>query len=202
MSKASPLLVGISGGIGAGKTLISKIFSLLNIPVYNADNRAKWLMAHHPPLKKMISEAFGKDSYFQDGQLNRQYLADIVFSDPSKTSLINELVHPVVGEDFKLWAERQNSAYVLKEAALLFETGSYRSLNFTIHVTASEAIRIERVKSRDPQRSTDQIKQIIRKQLPDKEKNKLADFIVTNDESILVIPQVIKVHKLLQSKVN
>ncbi|MBR9776338.1 MAG: dephospho-CoA kinase [Cytophagales bacterium] len=197
MSKKKPLLVGISGGIGAGKTLISKIFSLLNVPIYNADDRAKWLMAYHQTLKNNISKEFGEESYAQDGELNRSYLANIVFADPVKTSRINELVHPVVGEDFKQWVDRQEAVYILKEAALLFETGSYKSLDATIHVTASASIRTERVKARDPQRSTAQIKQIIQKQLTDKEKNKLADFLVTNDESILVIPQVIKIHAQL-----
>lgn len=197
MSRVTPILVGISGGIGAGKTLISKIFSLLNIPVYNADERAKWLMAHYFPLKKLIIEKFGASTYFEGGQLNRQYLGDIVFSDPDKTALINKLVHPAVGEDFKSWALSKHTKYVLKEAALLFETGSYKALDFTIHVTASEEIRIERVKSRDAQRGIDQIKQIIEKQLTDKEKNKLANYIITNDESTLVIPQVLKIHAQL-----
>lgn len=202
MNKKKTLLVGISGGIGAGKTLISKIFSLLNIPIYNADERAKWLMVNHQTLKNNIVKEFGEESYDKDGGLNRRYLANIVFSDPEKTSRINELVHPAVGEDFKQWADSQHTVYVLKEAALLFETGSYKSLDYTIHVTASESIRIDRVKSRDPQRSTDQIRQIILKQFTDKEKNKLADFLVTNDESILVIPQVIKIHEQLLRMVN
>ncbi|GAB3010429.1 dephospho-CoA kinase [uncultured Cyclobacterium sp.] len=202
MNKKKPLLVGISGGIGAGKTLISKIFSLLDLPVYNADERAKWLMIYHQTLKKNISKEFGEESYDKDGGLNRSYLANIIFSDPEKTSRINELVHPVVGEDFKRWADSQHTAYVLKEAALLFETGSYKSLDATIHVTASESIRIERVKSRDPQRSTTQIRQIIQKQFTDKEKNKLADFLITNDESTLVIPQIIKIHEHLLSRAN
>jgi len=197
MSRVAPIFVGISGGIGAGKTLISRMYSLLNIPVYNADDRSKWLMAHHLPLKKLIIEKFGASAYFEDGQLNRQYLADIVFSDPDKTALINNLVHPAVGEDFMSWALSQHAKYVLKEAALLFETGSYKALDFTIHVAASEEIRIERVKSRDGQRSTAQIKQIIEKQLTDKEKNKLADYIITNDGSTLVIPQVLKIHAQL-----
>ena len=203
MSSTVPLLVGISGGIGAGKTLVSKIFSLLGIPIYNADDRAKWLMANHLPLKTRIIENFGTSAYFEDGQLNRQYLAEIVFSNPDKTSLINGLVHPAVGEDFELWASRQQTKYVLKEAALLFETGSYKTLDFTIHIAASEAIRIERVKSRDVQRSTTQIKQIIEKQLTDEVKNKLANFVITNDDSILVIPQVLKIHaQLMEAKIK
>ncbi|WP_339924040.1 dephospho-CoA kinase [uncultured Cyclobacterium sp.] len=197
MSKATPLLVGISGGIGAGKTLICKIFSLLSIPIFNADDRAKYLMVHHLPLKKLIIDNFGASAYFEDGQLNRQYLADIVFADPDKTALINSLVHPAVAEDFKSWALSQQTKYVLKEAALLFETGSYKALDYTVHVAASEKIRIERIKSRDPKRSVDQIKQIINKQLTDEEKNKLASYIVSNDESSLVIPQVLKIHSHL-----
>lgn len=199
MNNKKPLLVGISGGIGAGKTLISKIFSLLNIPIYNADERAKWLMVYQQNLKNNIVKEFGEESYDKDGGLNRSYLANIVFSDAEKTTRINELVHPAVGEDFKQWADSQHTAYVLKEAALLFETDSYKSLDYTIHVTASESIRIDRVKSRDPQRSTEQIRQIIQKQFTEEEKNKLADFLVTNDGSILVIPQVIKIHEQLLS---
>ena len=195
-------MVGITGGIGAGKTLISSIFSLLSIPVYNADDRAKWLMINNLPLKMKISEAFGNSAYFGDGSLNRQFLAEIVFSDPKKTAVINGLVHPAVAEDFIAWANGQQTSFVLKEAALLFETGSYKDLDFTIHVTAPEALRIKRVSSRDPQRGMDQIRHIIAQQFTDKKKNKLADFKVTNDESVLVIPQVLKIYEKLMDLNN
>jgi dephospho-CoA kinase len=195
MNSTGPKMVGITGGIGAGKTLVSSIFSLLSVPVYNADDRAKWLMINNLPLKLKISEAFGHAAYFEDGRLNRQYLAEIVFSDPKKTAVINGLVHPAVAKDFMTWAHNQQTRFVLKEAALLFEAGSNKGLDYIIHVTAPEALRIKRVSARDPQRGTDQIRHIIAKQFSDKKKNMLADFIITNDESVLVIPQVLKIHQ-------
>ncbi|WP_439482091.1 dephospho-CoA kinase [Cyclobacterium plantarum] len=199
MNKPKPVLVGISGGIGAGKTLVSKIFTLLDIPVYNADEKARWLMAHQKGLKSAISSVFGEQSYFQDGSLNRKFLADKVFADPILTKKINSLVHPVVKADFREWAGKQKSRYVLKEAALLFETGSFKELEFTIHVTAPKQLRMERIKQRDPHRSETQILQIMEKQWDDPKKNELADFILYNDNSKLVIPQVLQIHKALQS---
>lgn len=199
MNKPKPVLVGISGGIGAGKTLVSKIFSMLEIPVYNADNKARWLMTHEKRLKSEISSEFGEQSYFQDGSLNRKFLADKVFADPLLTKKINSLVHPVVQADFREWAGQQKSTYVLKEAALLFETGSFKELEFTIHVTAPKPLRMERIKQRDPHRSETQILQIMEKQWEEHKKNELADFILYNDNSRLVIPQVLQIHKTLQS---
>lgn len=200
MNKPKPVLVGISGGIGAGKTLVTHIFALLGTPVYNADEKAKWLMAHEIGLKSEISSAFGEQSYFQDGSLNRKYLADKVFADPILTKKINSMVHPVVRANFKEWASEQKSKYVLKEAALLFETGSFKELKFTIHVTAPKQLRVDRIKQRDPHRSDTQIGQIMEKQWEDDKKNELADFILYNDESRLVIPQVLQIHEALLSE--
>lgn len=199
MNKPKPLTVGISGGIGAGKTWVARIFALLDIPIYNADERARWLMAHQKDLKSKIRSAFGAPSYFPDGSLNRKYLAEKVFADPVLTNKINTLVHPAVREDFKEWVGRQETNYVLKEAALLFETGSFQELDFTIHVTAAESLRIGRIQKRDPQRSRQQIDQIMSKQWKDDKKNELADFILFNDETRLVIPQVLQIHQSLAS---
>src|SRR5690554_4139470 len=120
MSKASPLLVGITGGIGAGKSTVARVFAILSVPIYYADDRAKWLMSHDDILKEKIIQAFGTASYTDQGILNRAFLAEKVFSDPANTDIINGLVHPAVAEDFRRWAEQQQSPYVLKEAALLF----------------------------------------------------------------------------------
>lgn len=199
MNRKTPALVGITGGIGAGKSIISKLFTVLGIPVYNADDRAKWLMVNDSDLGKKISETFGDKSFTKVGQLNRSYLAKAVFSDTEKTKLINSMVHPVVNNDFKQWAEAQTSSYVLKEAALLFETGSYQKLNKTILVSAPLEIRISRILERDPQRGLDQIHEIIARQLPEKEKKQLADFVIDNQGSKLVIPQVLKIDTLLLS---
>ncbi|WP_158857779.1 dephospho-CoA kinase [Lunatibacter salilacus] len=199
MNRQSPIFVGITGGIGAGKTTIAKLFTVLGIPVYNADNRAKWLMANDSALRNSISNAFGDESFTNEGQLNKAYLAKTVFSDSKKTALINSLVHPAVKMDFTQWAVDQHTAYVIKEAALLFETGSYRDLDKTILVSAPMDIRISRVMERDPQRDQDQIHEIIARQLPEEEKKALADFVVDNKGNKLVIPQVLKIHKALLS---
>lgn len=199
MNRLNPILVGITGGIGAGKTILSKFFSVLGVPVYNADDRAKWLMVNDSALRNLISDTFGEYSFTIDGQLNRSYLAKSVFSDTGKTELINSMIHPAVKMDFTRWAAQQNSPYVLKEAALLFETGSYRDLDKTILVSAPLEIRIARVMERDPQRDQDQIHEIIARQLPEEEKKKLADYVIDNKGNKLVIPQILKIHKALLS---
>ncbi|EPA00075.1 Dephospho-CoA kinase [Indibacter alkaliphilus LW1] len=200
MNKISPKLIGITGGIGSGKTTVSKIFSILGIPIYYADDRAKWLMANNLDLIQKIKENFGEESYTENGELNRKYLAEKVFSDPENTTIINALVHPAVGADFENWATSQNSPYILKEAALLFETGSYKQLDKIINVSAPLKLRISRVMARDPQRDEKQINAIIDKQMPDEEKNKKADFIIKNGENKLLIPQVLKIHQALSSQ--
>lgn len=197
MNNPSPLLIGITGGIGAGKSTVTKVFSLLSVPVYDADDRAKWLMAHNQDLKAEIIKAFGEESFIESTTLNRTFLAEKVFSNKENTELINSLVHPVVKKDFKQWAGTQESPYVLKEAALLFETGSYKELYKTINVSSPLKIRISRVLMRDPQRTTAQVNEIINRQLSDEEKNKLADYVIKNTENKMLIPQVLEIHKKL-----
>ncbi|WP_215225177.1 dephospho-CoA kinase [Echinicola shivajiensis] len=200
MNKPKPLLVGITGGIGAGKSTSAKIFNILGIPVYSADDRAKWLMANDKNLIAAISKSFGESSYNADGSLNKAFLANEVFSDQEKTKTINGLVHPVVKNDFENWASKQSSPYVLKEAALLFESGSYKDLDKIINVSAPIKVRILRVLTRDPQRSEEQINAIIDRQLPDEQKNKLSDFTIKNVDNKMLIPQVLKIHQSLIEK--
>lgn len=202
MIKEKILLIGITGGIGSGKSTVAKIFNILGIPVYSADDRAKWLMSNDPDLKDQITANFGKESYFEDGSLNRSYLASRVFNDEEKISIINSLVHPSVKKDFEKWVLKQNSPYVLKEAALLFESGSYKDLDKVITVSAPLKIRINRVLLRDPQRSENQINDIINKQLPDEEKNLKADFVIKNSDNRLLIPQVMQIHQLLLGPID
>jgi dephospho-CoA kinase len=197
MKNHKPFLVGITGGIGSGKSTVARIFSILGIPIYYADERAKWLMANDPELKKQILNNFGSESYSEEGVLNRAFLASKVFSDEEKVKIINALVHPAVGADFEKWAHDQNSPYVLKEAALLFETGSYKDLDKVINVSSPIKIRISRVLMRDPHRNEKQVNDIIDKQLPDEEKNKLADFVIKNTDNKMLIPQVLEIHKQL-----
>ncbi len=195
-----PIKVGITGGIGSGKSTVAQIFSILGIPVYYADDRAKWLMNHHTKLKNQLIESFGEESFLQTGELNRAYLAKTVFSDPEKVKKINQLVHPIVGEDFNSWTANQSTKYVLKEAALIFESGGDKLLDYVINVSAPLRIRISRVLMRDPNRSEEQINQIINQQLPDEVKNEQANFVIKNVDNKLLIPQVLKIHeKLLES---
>ncbi|HLT06970.1 MAG TPA: dephospho-CoA kinase [Cyclobacteriaceae bacterium] len=197
MSKASPLLVGITGGIGAGKSTVAKVFAILSVPIYYADDRAKWLMANDEGLKEKIIAAFGPASYDDQGILNRSFLAEKVFSDPANTETINGLVHPAVGNDFSQWVKQQVSPYVLKEAALLFESGSYKELNKVINVSSPLKVRVARVLMRDPHRSLEQVNAIINKQLPDEDKNEMADFVIKNTDSQMIIPQVLSIHEKL-----
>lgn len=199
MSKHVPVLVGLTGGIGAGKSTIAKFFTLLGIPIYDADDRAKWLMSNNPALKKQVLDTFGDESFTQDGELNRSFLAKTIFADPEKTAIINALVHPAVKHDFMDWTENQKTPYIIKEAALLFETGSYQDLDKTILVAAPLEIRIARVMARDPHRDQNQIYEIVARQLPEEQKKELTDFLVDNTGDILVIPQVLKIHNSLIS---
>lgn len=195
---SNPLQIGITGGIGSGKTLVSKIFACLGIPVYDADSHAKELMTTDGILVSQIKKEFGDLSYLSDGTLNRKYLSEVVFNKQERLDVLNKLVHPRVGENYTQWVKRHNNkAYLLKEAALLFETGSYQALDKIIVVHAPEEVRIKRVIHRDG-RAEQQVREIIRKQMSEEEKLKRADFIIYNDESSLIIPQVLSLHNRLQ----
>jgi dephospho-CoA kinase len=191
-----PLQIGITGGIGTGKSLISRIFQHLGVPVYDADSHAKELMTTDGILISRIKKEFGDLSYNHDGSLNRSYLGDHVFHDERKLATLNALVHPRVGYDFAEWVKRHNtSTYILKEAALLFEANTAQNLAKIIVVSAPDEIRIKRVLHRDPHRTVEQLKGIVEKQMPEQEKLKRADFIIVNDETQLVIPQVLNLHR-------
>ncbi len=190
-----PLQIGITGGIGSGKSLVCKIFNALGTPTYDADSRAKMVMTTDGILVEAIKKEFGVLSYDAKGVLNRQHLANSVFNQPDKLKRLNELVHPRVALDYKHWVSSQtNVKYVLKEAALLFESGSYQSLDKIIVVTAPETLRVQRALIRDPHRSAEQTKEIIRNQMEEEEKTKRADYVIVNDETTLLIPQVLNLH--------
>jgi dephospho-CoA kinase len=192
----TPLQIGITGGIGSGKSLICRIFKCLGVPVYDADSHAKELMTTDGILVSDIKKEFGVLSYNVDGGLNREYLGQTVFNDPERLKALNRLVHPRVGVNFRQWVDqKKNHPYVLKEAALLYEADSNKSLDSVIVVYANEALRIQRVLKRDPHRTADQVMAIIKTQMPEEEKLKRADFTIRNDESTLVIPQVVSLHR-------
>ncbi len=169
-----------------------KIFAQLGVPVYDADNHAKALMTTDGILVSLIKKEFGDLSYYPDGSLNRTYLGDHVFFSEVNLKKINNLVHPRVSLDYGKWLIlHRDKPYVLKEAALLFETGSYRMLDKIIVVSAPESLRLKRVLSRDGHRTVEHFKGIVEKQMPEDEKLKLADYNIVNDETKLVIPQVL-----------
>lgn len=194
-----PLQIGITGGIGSGKSLICRIFQILGIPVYDADSRAKSVMTSDGILIAAIKKEFGSLSYRSDGSLNNTYLASMVFDNPEKLQILNGLVHPAVRADYKKWVnQHETSRYVIKEAALLFEAGSYAELDKVVLVYAPEALRMKRVLNRDASRNRQQIQSIMSRQLSDEEKRNRADFVIVNDETQLVIPQVLRLHEVFR----
>jgi len=198
-----PLQIGVTGGIGSGKSLVCKIFISLGVSIYDADSRAKSVMTTDGILVTQIKKEFGVLSYDEKGGLNRAYLAQTVFNTPEKLKALNDLVHPRVKIDYQQWlAHHQTEPYIIKEAALMFEAKSNQFLNKIIVVSAPEALRIKRVIQRDPQRSEQQVKDIIHNQLPEAEKLKRADYVIINDETQLVIPQVLQLHSLFMSGVQ
>jgi dephospho-CoA kinase len=199
---SAPLQIGITGGIGSGKTLVCKIFQRLGIPVYDSDHRAKSLMTTDGILISNIKKEFGDLSYDSSGKLNRQFLSDLVFKDEGKLQILNNLVHPRVAEDYRQWLSKNHDVpYVLKEAALLFESGSYKHLDKIIVVFAEEQVRIRRVMERD-KRSFSQVESILINQWPDSEKVNRADYVLYNDGSRLLIPQVLSLHQQLSTFKN
>lgn len=197
MSKA--LLVGLTGGIGSGKTTVSRVFGSLGVPVYYADDRGKWLMVNSATLRSEIVQAFGKESYMEEGSLNRPYLASRVFSNEQELQKLNAMVHPAVGRDFADWADsHKDQPYLIKEAALIFEAGSYKLLDKVINVSAAKDMRLERVLLRDMQRSKKQVLSIMKKQLSENERKRRSDYVIDNSGKQLVIPQVLRVDEVLR----
>jgi dephospho-CoA kinase len=196
------LRIGITGGIGSGKSIASRLFHALGVPVYDADTRARWVMESDPVLRQELTTAFGPHTYDEAGRLNRPVLAGTVFNNPTLLAQLNGLVHPHVGLDFERWAAAQQlagHAYVLKEAALLFEAGSYKQLDRIITVFAPLQVRTARVLRRDPHRSASDVAAIMAKQLSEEEKMQRADYILTNDDVLPLLPQVLALHETFKS---
>ena len=187
------LRIGLTGGIGSGKSIVGKIFKALNIPVYDADKAAKNLMNEDGELKEKIKSAFGENSYM-DNELNRSFLAEQVFNDPNKLSLLNSLVHRATIKDAEEWMAKQMAPYVIKEAALIFESGSQKNLDLVIGIQAPLAMRMHRTMLRDDITAS-QVKSRMNKQLDEELKMKLCDYVIINDEQHLLIPQVLTLHE-------
>jgi dephospho-CoA kinase len=187
--------IGLTGGIGSGKSTVAKVFVAMGIPVYNSDVRAKLLMVKNQEVILAIKNLFGNDIYI-DNKLDKQKLANIVFTDISKLAQLNKIVHPAVAKDFETWAKQQTSAIVLKEAAILFEIGAYKHLDYNILVTAPKEERINRTIARDNTTKTEVLARM-KNQWEDEQKIPLADFIIDNSGEELVIPQVLEIVKRL-----
>ncbi len=192
--------VGLTGGIGSGKSTVAKVFEVMNIPVYYADEAAKRLMNSDAALRQSLIEHFGELVY-QNGSLDRKYLATQVFNNTEKLDLLNSLVHPATIRDAEAWMDRQVTPYSIKEAALIFESGSQQYLDLVIGVYAPEHLRIQRVMKRD-QVSREAVKARMSKQIDESLKMRLCDFVITNDELQLVIPQVEALHEILLKKAS
>jgi len=189
--------IGLTGGIGVGKTYVSEVFKSLGVPVFNADIEAKKLMITFKKLMDLVKSEFGEDIYVNEN-LNKEKLASIVFSDKSKLKKLNSLVHPIVKAEFEHWYTKQTSPYVIKESAILFESNSHLGLDSVICVSAPLELRVARVMKRDNY-TEKEIKNRIENQFSQEEKENLSDYIIINDNKDMLLPQIIKIHKELLS---
>jgi len=190
------LKIGITGGIGSGKSTVAKVFEVLGIPVYYADDAAKRLMNEDEELKANIQLQFGNEVY-ANGLLDRKRLAEMVFTSPEKLTRLNALVHPATLQDAERWMQQQHTPYAVKEAALIFESGAHEHLDYVIGVTAPAPIRIQRTMHRDGI-SREEVIARMNKQMDESIKMKLCDFVIRNNEQEMLLPQVLELHKKLQ----
>ncbi|WP_300662093.1 dephospho-CoA kinase [Fluviicola sp.] len=182
--------VGITGGIGSGKSVVAKILHEMGYPVYSSDERAKEIMHEDASIVEGLKQLFGEEAY-TNHELNRAYIATQIFKDESKRVAMNNLVHPAVRKDFKEWVERQDSLLVFQESALLFETGNYRAFDAVFLVSAPQEVRMKRVKERD-HLSDEQVLSRFKAQMPEEEKRKLTNYVVDNSGNQFLIPQILK----------
>ena len=191
-------IVGLTGGIGSGKTTVANYFKELGIPVYIADVEAKLLMKRSKVIIRKLIQLFGSETYYK-GELNKPFIANKVFNDPVLLEKMNTIVHPKVASHFKRWLKKQDAPYVIKEAAIIFENNTYTSLDYIITVIATERTRINRVIERDGS-SEERVKAIVKNQWSDAEKVKLSDFVIENIELADTKNQVINIHQKILKK--
>ncbi len=187
------LNIGLTGGIGSGKSYVGRIFETLGVPVYDSDQEAKRLMVESEELRKGIVEIFGSKAY-KGEELNRTYISELVFTNKQLLSSLNDIVHPAVHNDFLNWTkEQEEKPYFIKEAAILFETGGYKLLDQNILVLADEHTRIDRVVERDHV-SEESVRDRMNNQMSDDEKIKYADFIIYNNNDSMILQQIVNLH--------
>lgn len=194
------LRIGLTGGIGSGKSTVARIFNLLGIPVYSSDDASKRLMNEDEELKNNIIKTFGEEAY-TNGQLNRKYLAVYAFSDRNNIELLNSLVHPATIKDATAWMEKQSAPYIIKEAALIFESGSDKFLDAVIGVKSPLSLRIERTMKRNNVAAAE-VEARIKFQMDEDEKMNRCDYIIVNDEQDMLIPQVLLLHQKFLKEAN
>jgi dephospho-CoA kinase len=190
-------MIGLTGGIGSGKSVVAKVFATLGIPVFNADEAAKRIMQNSPEIKAKLIQQFGTDIYNESG-LDKDKLADIIFNDPFQLQLLNAIVHPVTIQAAKDWAAKQTSPYVIKEAALIFESGAADGLFKVIGVTAPFSLRIHRVMQRDSV-TKEQVEARMQHQISDTIKMRLCDYVIENNNQQMLIPQVLAIDKAIRA---
>jgi dephospho-CoA kinase len=190
----TPLKIGVTGGIGSGKSLICGLFHKLGAPIYQADDRAKWLMHNNQKIKRAVIRLFGEEAYLNN-ELNRPHISAIAFSNIDLLQQLNKVVHPQVSKDFFTWSAAQQFPYIIKEAALLFESGTYMELDAIVTINAPKSERIRRTVLRDKSTKDAVIKRI-NSQMPDEIKIANADFCIDNDGLTPLLPQVMHLHKL------
>ncbi len=189
--------VGLTGGIGSGKSLVARIFSKFGVPVYDSDSATKQLYVSNNELKRELIKNFGPQTYFENGQLNRKYLGELVFGNKSNLELINKIVHPYVKIDFEEWLRKnQHVNYVIKEAAILIESGAYKQIDKIIVVNAPLELRIRRVVERD-KTTKEEVKKRLRNQFSNEKLLTFANYIVENDEINPLLPQIINIQNQL-----
>ena len=190
--------IGITGGIGSGKSTVCKVFKVLGIPVFEADKVARQLMNSDAKVRIQLINLFGSSVYLPDQTIDRKFLSAIVFNNPSLLSGLNFIVHPVVQNAFDVWCKNQQSPYVILEAAILFESGFYKIMDKTIVVATDESERIQRVMKRDGT-SEEQVRQRIRNQWTDEQRIKMADFVIGNNDNELILPQIVEIDKKIRT---
>ena len=191
------LKVGLTGGIGSGKTTVAKVFEILGVPVYYADAASKNLYTSDPQLMESVKKNFG-EAVYTGNILNRNVLATLVFNDPQKLDLLNRLVHPPTIRHAEAWMAQQTAPYIIKEAALLFESGSVSGLDYVIGVNTPEHLRLKRVMDRDGL-AREEVMQRMNRQIEETIKMRLCDFVIQNNEQEMVLPQIIQLHQHLLS---
>jgi dephospho-CoA kinase len=190
------VIIGLTGGIGSGKSTIAKVFANLGVPIFDADSTAKNIMNTNPIIKEKLIAAFGEDVYTKSEILNRSYLSKIVFTDEYKLVLLNNIVHPITIQAALDWAAVQTTPYVIKEAALFFESGSSFGAHKIIGVTAPKSLRINRVMKRD-HCTKEEVQKRMSNQIQESLKMKLCDWVIVNDDQQLVLPQVLAIHETI-----